>query len=134
MYGRCETTVEQINNTTEKIQYLHHDQAGSTRLMTSSMGMVEGSYTYGPYGETTGHTGTPLGYDAIHVIGHGSDLSPREGLRPRDRAVPHPLGSIPGLRFLRTRRHGRTFRICQLLMFELRRRPTSQDLRQSSSC
>lgn len=59
--------IEQINNSTEKVQYLHHDQAGSTRLITGSTGAVEGSYTYDAYGNTTGHTGTattPLGYDA----------------------------------------------------------------------
>jgi hypothetical protein len=48
--------VEQINNTTEKVQYLHHDQAGSTRLITDSTGTVEGSYTYDAYGNQTGHT------------------------------------------------------------------------------
>ncbi len=33
-------SVEQINNTTEKVQYLHHDQAGSTRLITASVGAI----------------------------------------------------------------------------------------------
>lgn len=63
-------TVEQINNTTEKAQYLHHDQAGSTRLTTGSTGTVEGAYTYDPYGNTTGHIGTattPLGYDSQYT-------------------------------------------------------------------
>jgi RHS repeat-associated protein len=66
IYGPDGLPIEQINNTTEKVQYLHHDQAGSTRLITSSTGTVEGSYTYDAYGNTTGHTGTattPLGYD-----------------------------------------------------------------------
>jgi RHS repeat-associated protein len=70
VYGLATMSFEQINNTTEKVQYLHHDQAGSTRLITGSTGTVEGSYTYGPYGETTGHTGTattPLGYDAQYT-------------------------------------------------------------------
>jgi RHS repeat-associated protein len=61
---------EQINNTTEKVQYLHHDQAGSTRLITGSTGTVEGAYTYTPYGATEGHTGTattPLGYDSQYT-------------------------------------------------------------------
>jgi RHS repeat-associated protein len=63
-------TVEQINNSTGEVLYLHHDQAGSTPLLTGSTGKVEGSYTYGPYGETTGHTGTtttPLGYDGQYT-------------------------------------------------------------------
>ena len=45
--------------------YLHHDQAGSTRLLTGEGGEVTGAYTYDAYGNTTGHTGTattPLGY------------------------------------------------------------------------
>jgi RHS repeat-associated protein len=70
MYGRSELSIEQINNTTGEVLYLHHDQAGSTRLLTGSTGKVENSYTYGPYGETTGHTGTattPLGYDAQYT-------------------------------------------------------------------
>lgn len=63
-------SIEQINNTTEKIQYLHHDQAGSTHLITSSTGTVEGSYTYDPYGNKTGSTGsgsTTLGYDGQYT-------------------------------------------------------------------
>jgi RHS repeat-associated protein len=70
VYGPANMTVEQINNTTEKVQYLHHDQAGSTRLITGSSGTVEGAYTYDAYGNTTGHTGTgttPLGYDAQYT-------------------------------------------------------------------
>lgn len=38
-------TVEQINNTIGTLTYLHHDQAGSTRLLTGSMGTVTGSTT-----------------------------------------------------------------------------------------
>jgi hypothetical protein len=45
VYGRSEMTIEQINNTTEAVTYLHHDQAGSTRLLTSSTGAVVGAYT-----------------------------------------------------------------------------------------
>ncbi len=70
VYGRCETTFEQISSSTEKTQYLHHDQAGSTRLITGSTGTVEGAYTYDAYGNTTGHTGTattPLGYDGQYT-------------------------------------------------------------------
>jgi RHS repeat-associated protein len=62
--------VEQINNTTGTPTYLHHDQAGSTRLLTGSTGKVEGAYTYDAYGNTTGHTGTantPLGYDGQYT-------------------------------------------------------------------
>jgi RHS repeat-associated protein len=64
--GGGEKIFEQINNNTGEVLYLHHDQQGSTRLLTGSTGKVEGSYTYSPYGATEGHTGTattPLGYD-----------------------------------------------------------------------
>lgn len=60
-------TIEQINNTGGTVFYLHHDQQGSTRLVTSTAGKTEATYTYDAYGNETGHTGTvtaPLGYDA----------------------------------------------------------------------
>jgi RHS repeat-associated protein len=61
--------VEQINNSTEKAQYLHHDQAGSTRLITGSAGTVEGKCSYGAYGTPTceGSATTPLGYDGQYT-------------------------------------------------------------------
>jgi RHS repeat-associated protein len=52
------------------VVYLHHDQQGSTRLLTSSTGVKEASFTYGPYGGVIGSTGTattPLGYDAQYT-------------------------------------------------------------------
>lgn len=70
IYGPEELPVEQINNTTGAVLYLHHDQQGSTRLITGEKGEVIGTYTYGPYGEMTGHAGTattPLGYDAQYT-------------------------------------------------------------------
>jgi tripartite motif-containing protein 71 len=48
------------------VTYLHHDQAGTTRAITSSTGVIEASFTYDAYGNTTGTTGTaktPLGFD-----------------------------------------------------------------------
>jgi len=70
VYGPNDMPVEQINNTTGEVLYLHHDQAGSTRLLTGSTGKVEGAYTYTPYGAVQEHTGTattPLGYDAQYT-------------------------------------------------------------------
>jgi RHS repeat-associated protein len=70
MYGLREMRVEQINNTSGEVLYLHHDQAGSTRLLTGSTGKVEGAYTYTPYGAVQEHTGTattPLGYDGQYT-------------------------------------------------------------------
>jgi RHS repeat-associated protein len=65
IYGPNSLPFEQINNTTAAVTYIHHDQAGSTRLLTGSTGKVEGSYSYSAYGtpEHTGTATTPLGYD-----------------------------------------------------------------------
>jgi RHS repeat-associated protein len=69
VYGRREISIEQINNTTGTVSYLHHDQAGSTRLITGSTGTVTGKCTYGAYGAATceGSTTTPLGYDGQYT-------------------------------------------------------------------
>jgi RHS repeat-associated protein len=69
MYGLPATSIEQINNTTGAVLYLHHDQQGSTRLLTGSTGKTEGSYSYSAYGtpEHTGTATTPLGYDAQYT-------------------------------------------------------------------
>jgi hypothetical protein len=69
VYGRAEMTVEQIS-TGGTTLYLHHDQQGSTRLLTGSTGAKEASMTYDAYGNTTGTTGTattPLGYDGQYT-------------------------------------------------------------------
>jgi RHS repeat-associated protein len=69
IYGPGGLPVEQINNS-GTVLYLHHDQQGSTRLLTGSTGKVEGSYTYTPYGAVQEHTGTattPLGYDGQYT-------------------------------------------------------------------
>ncbi len=70
VYGRGGQPIEQINNSTGAVTYLHHDQSGSTRLLTGSTGKTEATFTYGPYGELTGSTGTattPLGYDGQYT-------------------------------------------------------------------
>jgi RHS repeat-associated protein len=64
IYGADGFPVEQISSG-EEPTYLHHDQLGSTRLLTNSLGEVEATLTYGPYGGLTGKTGaatTALGY------------------------------------------------------------------------
>jgi len=64
LYGPDGTTFEQIASETPT--YLHHDQQGSTRLLTNSEGKGAGKYTYTPYGAVEGHEGTastPLGFD-----------------------------------------------------------------------
>lgn len=68
--GPQKQSFEQINNSTGAVQCLHHDQQGSTRLLTGASGNVDGSYTYTPYGALWEHTGTattPLGYDAQYT-------------------------------------------------------------------
>jgi RHS repeat-associated protein len=70
IYGPGGLPVEQINDSTGTVQYLHHDQAGSTRLVTGPTGTVEGAYTYTPYGAVEARTGTataPLGYDGQYT-------------------------------------------------------------------
>jgi RHS repeat-associated protein len=56
VYGPEGQPVEQIASETPT--WIHHDQAGSTRLLTSQAGTVAGAYSFGPYGSTEGHTGT----------------------------------------------------------------------------
>ena len=69
MYGPDNLPIEQINNTTGTVLYLHHDQQGSTRLLTGSTGKAEATFTYGAYGtlEHTGTATTPLGYDGQYT-------------------------------------------------------------------
>ncbi len=68
IYGPGGYPVEQINNKNEPL-YLHHDQQGSTRLITGNTGTVEGKCTYGAYGTPTceGTATTPLGYDGQYT-------------------------------------------------------------------
>lgn len=52
------------------VQYLHHDQQGSTRMITSATGSAEGTVTYDAYGNALGRTGSatsPLGYDGQYT-------------------------------------------------------------------
>jgi RHS repeat-associated protein len=69
IYGPENLPIEQIN-TEKKPLYLHHDQQGSTRLLTNPTGTTETAYTYNPYGTTNakkGTTTTPLQYDAQYT-------------------------------------------------------------------
>lgn len=64
IYGPNSLPIEQINTSTGTVSYLHHDQAGSTRLLTGSTGTVTGKCTYSAYGTPTceGTATTPVGY------------------------------------------------------------------------
>ena len=68
IYGPDGLPIEQISSG-GTVTYLHHDQAGSTRLLTGSTGTVTGKCTYGAYGTPTceGTTTTPLGYDGQYT-------------------------------------------------------------------
>jgi RHS repeat-associated protein len=69
IFGPGGLPVEQITSA-GTVTYLHHDQQGSTRLLTGSTGTVTGSTTFDAYGNKTGSTGsstTPLGYDAQYT-------------------------------------------------------------------
>lgn len=69
IYGPGGLPVEQVSSG-GTVTYLHHDQQGSTRLLTGSTGAVTGSTTFDAYGNKTGSTGTgttPLGYDGQYT-------------------------------------------------------------------
>jgi len=63
VYGPDGLPIEQI--TSGSATYLHHDQLGSTRILTNSSGEISGTYRYGPNGafwKFTGTQGTQLGF------------------------------------------------------------------------
>jgi RHS repeat-associated protein len=68
IYGPGGLPVEQISSG-GTVSYLHHDQQGSTRLLTGTTGTVTGKCTYSAYGTPTceGATTTPLGYDGQYT-------------------------------------------------------------------
>jgi RHS repeat-associated protein len=69
IYGPGGVVIEQINNSTGAVGYLHHDQQGSTRLLTGKTGTVEGKCSYGAYGTPTceGTATSPLGYNGQYT-------------------------------------------------------------------
>lgn len=70
LYGPDGAPFEQIAVGTGAIQFLHHDQSGSTRALTSKAGAVTAQFVYDPYGKTTTTSGsatTPLGYDGQYT-------------------------------------------------------------------
>lgn len=74
IYGPEGLPIEQIISSAS--HFLHHDQQGSTRILTSSTGNVIGSYEYSPYGAVWSRTGTQstqMGY-AGQYRSHGSAL------------------------------------------------------------
>jgi RHS repeat-associated protein len=74
IYGPQGLPIEQIASETST--YLHHDQQGSTRLLTAQAGTVSGSYTYTAYGQTAEHTGSATS----NLLSGGQYTSPDTGL------------------------------------------------------
>lgn len=69
VYGPGDLPIAQID-AEGKVHYLHHDQLGSTRLLTNTSGEVKGAYTYKPYGALEASTGTvksPLGFNGQYT-------------------------------------------------------------------
>jgi RHS repeat-associated protein len=69
IYGPENLPIEQISSG-GAVLYIHHDQQGSTRLLTNTTGETEAAYTYNPYGLLTNKTGTattPLLYDGQYT-------------------------------------------------------------------
>jgi RHS repeat-associated protein len=56
IYGPAGVPLEQINGSTT--YYFHHDQLGSTRLLTDSSGTAQATYTFDPYGNLVASTGS----------------------------------------------------------------------------
>jgi RHS repeat-associated protein len=74
IYGPEGLPVEQIISSSS--HFLHHDQQGSTRVLTDSTGSVIGTYEYSPYGAIWNRTGsqtTQMGFGGQYRS-HGSAL------------------------------------------------------------
>jgi RHS repeat-associated protein len=68
IYGSGGLPIEQVSG--ETVQYLHHDQQGSTRMITAAAGTVAGATTFDAYGNklaSTGSATTALGYDGQYT-------------------------------------------------------------------
>ncbi len=61
--------IEQVTGAT--VDYLLHDQLGSTRLVSDANGNVAGTYSYDPYGSTThtGKAGSPFEFGGQYTDG-----------------------------------------------------------------
>jgi RHS repeat-associated protein len=73
VYGPGGVPIEQVDTSSTAstaVSYLLVDQSGSVRLITGPTGTVTGTYTYGPYGAATSHSGsatTSLQYDGEYT-------------------------------------------------------------------
>jgi RHS repeat-associated protein len=72
IYGPSGLPVEQIG-AEETPTYYHHDQLGSTRMLTNASGEATAKFTYSAYGGPEAGTGTqttPLGYAGQYTLAH----------------------------------------------------------------
>lgn len=72
IYGPGGLPIEQISGTTPT--YYHHDQLGSTRVLTNASGEATGTFSYNAYGSQTGKTGTqttPFGFTGQYTNASG---------------------------------------------------------------
>src|ERR1700726_4268456 len=69
MYGPGDLPTEQINNSTGTVEYVHHDQQGSTQLLTGGTGKTEVKSSNSAYGMQIceGSATTPLEYDGQYT-------------------------------------------------------------------
>jgi YD repeat-containing protein len=121
IYGLGDLPTEQINNSTGTTLYLHHDQQGSTRVLTGSTGKAEATCTYDAYGNQTGHRhrhGATWLRRPIHKLRHRAHLPPCPCLRSRHGTVPE-------------RRSGSRDYECAL---QLRRRQRDEPCRSDRPC
>jgi RHS repeat-associated protein len=102
VYGPGGFPFEQISST-GSATYLHHDQLGSTRVLTSPSGEISGTYRYGPNGafwKHTGTQGTQMGFAGQYRMHTGNQLYYLRA-RTYDPVTaqflsPDPLGSLSG--------------------------------------
>lgn len=79
IFGPDGVAIEQISSS-GTVQYLHHDEIGSTRLITNTSGTTVGSLTYNPYGATTGALAGSTG-TATSLLGYAGEYTdPTTGL------------------------------------------------------
>jgi RHS repeat-associated protein len=75
VYGPDGLPIERI--TSGAAYYHHHEQLGSTRLLTDSSGVIVGTYRYGPNGafwKHTGTQGTQIGFAGQYRMHTGNQL------------------------------------------------------------
>ncbi len=58
IYGPSSNPIAQVDDTTDRVEYLHADKIGSTRMITDGTGATIGLTTFDEYGNRTFHSGT----------------------------------------------------------------------------